>query len=81
MTKDQIIPELTQIFCDVFDRDDIVLTPHLTADDVDEWDSFHHINLIVATEKHFGIKFRVAETEGLKNVGDFVELICSKSSR
>lgn len=67
--------KLTQVFHDVFDDDSIVVTPELTADDVDEWDSLAHIRLVVAVEKKFGMKFSAAEVGELKNVGELVTLI------
>jgi len=75
MTQDAIEDRLTPLFCDVFDRDDIVLRPEMTAKDIEGWDSFNHINLIVAIESSFGVKFQTSEIEGLRNVGHLVELI------
>ena len=75
MSTDDIYARLTEIFRDVFDDDDIVLTPNTTAADIQDWDSFNHINLIVAIETRFGIKFQTAEIESLKNVGDMVAVI------
>lgn len=69
MQKQQIYAELTTLFHDVFDDDTLVLTPELTAASVPEWDSFNHINLIVAVESHFGIKFQTAELESMNTVG------------
>lgn len=74
----QIYTQLTTIFHDLFDDDSIVLTPETTAADIEEWDSFNHINLIVAVEAKFGIKFKTAELEGLHNVGHLVQLIQQK---
>ena len=73
-----ILDQLTTIFRQIFNDDSIILTPETTSNDVAEWDSFNHINIIVAVEEHFGIKFRTAETEELKTVGHLVELIESK---
>ena len=78
MTDAEIMQRLTGIFREVFDDDDLVLTEATTADDVDEWDSFNHINIIVATEAGFRVKFQTAEIEGLKNVGHLVALIQRK---
>ncbi len=78
MEQAEIYSKLTDIFRDIFDDDALVLRPEMTAADVPEWDSFNHINLIVATEARFGIKFQTAEVESLKNVGHFVELIQKK---
>jgi acyl carrier protein len=74
----EIDTRLTGIFRDIFDDDDLTLRPEMTAADVKEWDSFNHINLIVATEARFGIKFQTAEIESLRNVGHFEELIGKK---
>jgi acyl carrier protein len=52
-----------------------------SATDVPSWDSVNHINIIVAAEVAFGIKFRVAELEKLKNIGDFVALLEQKSTK
>ena len=78
MTEQEILTQLTQVFHQVFDDNSIMLTMETVAADIDEWDSFDHINVIVAAEAHFGIKFKTAETEELKNVGDFVRLIRKK---
>jgi acyl carrier protein len=74
----EIYSQLTKIFRDVFDDESVVLRPDMTAKDVEAWDSFNHINLIVATESEFGVKFKTAEVESLKNVGHFVDLIQNK---
>lgn len=78
MSTEEIYSQLTNVFHDVFDDDAIVLHPDTTARDIPGWDSFNHINLIVATEARFHIKFRTAELESLRNVGHFVEVISSK---
>lgn len=78
MHEEQIYSALTDVFRDVMDDDSIVLRPDLTANDVEEWDSFNHINLIVATEQRFGIKFQTAELEGMQNVGELVKLVHQK---
>ncbi|WP_213806467.1 acyl carrier protein [Granulicella sp. dw_53] len=78
MQQQEIYAQLTEIFRDVFDDDTLVLTPSLTAADVQEWDSFNHINLIVAVEAGFNIKFQTAELESLQQVGHFADLIHQK---
>jgi acyl carrier protein len=70
--------QLTDVFHDVFEDQSIVPTPEMTASDVAEWDSLSHINLIVAIEERFGIKFRTAELESLRNVAQLVEAIDKK---
>ena len=78
MTETEILLGLTQVFRDVFDDDNIALTPATTAADIDGWDSQAHVNLIVAAEVRFGIRFRTAELESLHNVGQFAQLILAR---
>jgi len=79
MTEAEIYAALTAIFHDVFLRDDLTLSPDLSAKDVPDWDSFKQIEIIIAAEERFGIKFRTREMDSLNNVGDLVRLIASKS--
>ncbi len=72
---------LSSIFRDVFDDESLVLRDDLTAEDVDNWDSLTHINLIVAIEKAFRIRFTTSEVSGLKNVGDLEALVSAKVNR
>lgn len=76
MNEDQhLYQRLTPIFRDVFDNDDIVPSPEMTADDVDGWDSLNHLRLIVSIEVEFGIKFPTADIAELRNVGELVSLL------
>ena len=72
--------KLTEIFHDVFADDEIVLSPQLTAVDVDGWDSLKHVRLILSIEKGFGVKFSASEVGHLNNVGDLATLISAKVS-
>lgn len=73
----EIYEKLNTVFRDVFD-DDLTITPELTADDVDGWDSLAHIRLILSIQKAFGIKFSPVETSRLENVGALASLIKAK---
>lgn len=75
MDDSQVLAQLTEIIRDVLNNDALTLTPETVAADVPEWDSFNHINIVVATEVKFGIKFKTAELEQVRNVGEFVALI------
>ena len=79
MTAAEIMPRLTAVFRDVFDDDSIVITPRTTADDIDDWDSIEHITLIGAVEDEFGVKFRMGEVSGMKNVGEMIEIIAQRA--
>jgi acyl carrier protein len=81
MDSSEIYAKLTDIFRDLFANDDIVLTPATTAADIDGWDSFNHISVIVAVETRFGIKMTTGEIEKLTNVGALVTAIESKLPR
>ena len=61
MTREAIFEELTEIFRDIFDDEEIELTDETTADDIEDWDSLEHVNLIVAIEDDFGINFNIGE--------------------
>jgi acyl carrier protein len=78
MTFDQVLAAVNAIFIDVLEHEDIRLTPASTADDVEDWDSLTHIELVVAIEKRFGIKFTLAEIQGYRNVGEMCEGIVRK---
>ena len=76
-----ILAALTPIFREVLDREDLELRPELSARDIPEWDSFAHVNITVAAELRFGVKFMTAELERLCNIGDFARLIAAKLGR
>ncbi len=79
MAEQEIYETLTTIFRDVFLRDDLVLSPELSARDIAGWDSFKHIEIIIAVQEHYGITFRTRELDSLNNVGDLVRLIVDKT--
>ena len=72
------LEKLTPIFREVFDDSDIVISRQTTADDIDAWDSLSHMNLILAVELHYKVKFALGELQSLKNVGELVDLIDKK---
>ncbi len=78
-TETEIYPALTTIFHDVFLRDDLALTPDLTARDVQGWDSFKQIEIIMASEEQWKIRFSTRELDGLRSVGDLVRTIAKKT--
>ncbi len=78
MDQAAIYSELTEIFHDLFDDDSIVVTPSLSAKDVDGWDSLTHIRLIITIEKAFKVKFSTSEIAKLEKVSDLVCLIETK---
>jgi len=75
MTDADILNALTEIFRDVFDDDTVTITPESSAKDFDAWDSLSNVNIMVATEMRFGVRFKTSEVEGLRNVGELIGLI------
>ena len=69
---------LTEVLRSVFDEELLVLSPEMTAADVENWDSLSHIDMIAAVEKQFKVRFTTAEVSSLKNVGGLAQLIQSK---
>lgn len=78
MRKEEVFEKLNEVFRDVFDDEDITVTEATTADDIEDWDSLEHINLLAAVEQEFGIKFNMGQVVSMKNVGEMAEIIMSK---
>jgi len=78
MQQTEILSKLTTVFRDVFDEDELTITPETTAKDIAGWDSFAHINLIVATEASFHVKFKTSEIESLRDVGHLAAVLQEK---
>ncbi len=78
MTEAEIYSSLNEVFSEIFLRDDIVLTPKTTAADINGWDSFRQIEIVMAAEERYNIKFQTREIDNLKNVGDLVTTIAGK---
>jgi acyl carrier protein len=79
MERTEIFEKLNEIFNDVLDLEDVALTDATCADDIEEWDSLSQIQLVVAIEKAFGIKFTAREMMMWANVGEMVDTIMSKN--
>ena len=81
MERKEIFEKLTEIFRDVMDNEEIVLEENTTAEDIEEWDSLAQIQLVVAIEKEFQLKFPSIEIRSLENVGEMVDSILAKKNR
>ena len=80
MIQEEITSNLKSVFQKVFEENNITITRELTADDVENWDSLRHIQLISEVERAFGVKFKLREVMSMKNVGDLIDLIHAKQS-
>ena len=81
MTKNEILEKLEGIFRDIFDEENLKISNETTAENIEDRDSLAHINLVMAIEKEFNVKFALGELQSLKNVGEMVELIIKKDSK
>ncbi len=75
-----ILKRLGNVFQEVFDDDDLVITPQTSARDVDAWDSLMHVELLLTVEKEFGVRFSSFEVATLKDVRELTTLIESKTN-
>lgn len=75
MTRENVFERLTNVFREVFDDMEITIGETTTADDIEDWDSFEHINLIVAVETEFSFRFPMGKVVGMKNVGEMADII------
>ena len=75
MSKEEAFVKLNEVFRDVFDDESITVTETTTADDIEEWDSLEHINLLAAVEQEFGMKFNMGQVVSMKNVGEMADII------
>lgn len=75
MSRQEIFDEVQKIFQTVFDDDELMISDSTNAEDIEDWDSLEHINLVVAMEKRFQLKFDIREVGKLKDVGEMIDLI------
>ncbi|MDD2970524.1 MAG: acyl carrier protein [Lachnospiraceae bacterium] len=78
MDREELFERLNTVFRDVFDDEDITVTDLTTANDIEDWDSLEHINLMAAVEEEFGIKFTMGQIVSMKNVGQMADIIQEK---
>jgi acyl carrier protein len=79
VSDDTIQEAITEAFRDVFDDPAMTVTPELSRQKDERWDSMNHLNVFFALEARFGIKFGVAEVEDVKRVSDLIELVRAKT--
>ena len=75
MQRNEVFERLNKVFREVFDDETITLSENTTANDIEGWDSLTHINVIIAVQEEFDVKFSVKEIIAMKNVGKLVDII------
>ena len=78
MTREELFDGVQDIFRDIFDEDDMIIEDKTSSDDIEDWDSLNHINLVSAIEKEFEIRFALGELMALKDVGAMIDLMIEK---
>ena len=78
MTREGVFSAVQDIFRDIFDVEDLVISNTTNSDEIEDWDSLNHINLVSAIEKEFKIKFALGELMMLKDVGDMIDLMMTQ---
>ena len=78
MTRDEVFNGVQDIFRDIFDEDDLIVRDSTNSDEIEDWDSLNHINLVSAIEQEFKIKFALGELMTLKDVGAMIDLMLEK---
>ena len=78
MTREDIFDGVKDIFRDIFDDDDLIIHDSTNSDEIEDWDSLNHINLVSAIEKEFNIRFALGELQTLKDVGAMIDLMEEK---
>ena len=81
MTREEVYEQLNEVFRDVFDDDSITVNDATTSNDIEEWDSLEHINLIAAVEKEFKMRFTMKEVSGMKNVGEMAAIVAERAKK
>lgn len=80
MDKNELLKKVNDIFIETLDNEEIVLSYETTANDVEDWDSLSHIQLVVAIEKNFKVRFTSQEIMKWNNVGEMLDCILTKNA-
>ena len=80
MTRENVFKKTQELFREIFNDDTLVISDQTSANNIGDWDSLNHINLISSIQKEFEIKFELRELEHLSNVGAIIDLIIKKTT-
>ncbi len=80
MERNIVLNQINEIFIDILDNKQIQLSDKTTANDIEEWNSLTHMELVVSIEKHFKIRFSLKEIQSWSNVGEMIDCVLSKKN-
>ncbi len=75
MSDQDLSARLRDVFVDVLDDPEVQLDPALSMGDIEAWDSFAHINLMLGIEATFGVEFDSDEIGNLLSVGQILDAL------
>ena len=78
LSREEVFERITRIFREEFDDESLVIVDETNADDIEDWDSLAHVDLVLSMEKEFDLKFNLKEVGELANVGEMADLILRK---
>jgi acyl carrier protein len=78
MERNDVLKKVNDVFKDILDNDNIILRDETTANDIEEWDSLAHVQLVVAIERSFKIRFTSREIQSWENIAEMLDCICDK---
>lgn len=78
MSETDIIARMLPVFQEVFDDDSLTITPSMSSEDIEDWDSLSNVRLIIAVERAFGVRIKASEVAQLDNVGSLADLVAQK---
>lgn len=79
MNRKEMLEKISEVFFDVLDDDSIILNELTSSDDIDDWDSLNHIQLVVEIERKFNVRFTSSEINEWENIGEMMNCILNKN--
>jgi acyl carrier protein len=81
MNSQQVPPSLRDIFADTLEISQEEVTPELSAESAETWDSFRHLQLILSIEDEYGVQFDPQRIPELTTVAKVQEALEQKGAK